>query len=68
MLTEDYKIFINKIKHSSPGEHIHIKSLIPKYIKVEINITKDLKHLRKRNETIVDRCAYLDGLEFNCNA
>ena len=35
MLTKDYQIFSNEIKHSLPGEHIHIKKIIPKYINVE---------------------------------
>ena len=52
MLTKDYQIFSNEIKHSLPGEHIHIKKIIPKYINVEINITEDLKPLWKTDETI----------------
>ena len=53
MLTGDYKIFLTQIKHSSPGEHIHINNVIPKHINVKINITKDLQPLLKTNETIV---------------
>ena len=53
MLTGDYKIFLTQIKHSSPGEHIHINNAIPKYINVKINITKDLKPLWKTYETIL---------------
>ena len=33
-LSEDYKLFINQINNSLPGEHIHIQNIIPKYINV----------------------------------
>lgn len=50
----EYKSFIEILNNSKPGEEIHLNSMIPSFINVEIIMTSELKKYWKSTQTVVE--------------
>lgn len=51
--SNEYKLFLEILNNSKPGEEVHLNSIIPTFINVEIKMTSELEKYWKISETIV---------------
>ena len=51
--SNEYKLFLEILKNSKPGEEVYLNSIVPTFINVEIKMTSELEKYLKLSETIV---------------
>jgi hypothetical protein len=63
MESSEYKSFLEMLNNSKPGEEIHLNSIIPSFINVEICMTSKLQKYWKSTDTIVEN-KYVIPIEY----